>query len=343
MTAPDGFEHARPGEQEYRETWTALSAAERALVVTHANPDADAVASLLVTANLLGRTGAAVIAAVGDGELPENLRFLPGVGRLTPLNKLSIEGVDLVVMVDCADRHRAGPIFEQHQDWFDGHLPLANIDHHVTNARFGATNLVDPISAATCEVLARLIDIVGIAVDAADATCLFTGIQGDTLGLRTPSTTSATLRVSANLLDAGADLDTIVDNLYRVKPFTTVKLWGEILATAKMEGPLVWAQVTPGALRRSGADQSEAEGIVNFIAGSRGALVGALLYQLHGGWRVSLRSIREDVDVSVLAARFGGGGHPRAAGCKLSGGDDARDAFLKDIGEQLSALPAVVP
>jgi len=319
-----------------------ISAARRALVVTHANPDADAVASLLVTAGLLRRAGVEVIAAVGDGEMPENLKFLPGIDTLAAPGQLSIDGVDLVIMVDCADRHRAGPVFEQHRDWFDGRLPIVDIDHHVTNTRFGTTNLIDPLAAATCEVIARLIDVNGISIDADMATCLFTGIQGDTLGLRTPSTTSATLRVSADLLDAGADLDTIVDNLYRVKPFTTVKLWGEILATARMEGPLAWAEVTPGALRRSGADQSEAEGIVNFIAGSNGALVGALLYQLRDAWRVSLRSIREDVDVSALAARFGGGGHPRAAGCKLSGGVEARDAFLQDIREQLDAISSLV-
>lgn len=342
MTTPDGFDHPRPGDADYLQAWATLSGASRALIVTHANPDADAVSALLVTAQLLRRSGAQVIAAVGDGAMPENLTFLPGIDQLAPIVDVTIEGVDLVVMVDCADKHRAGPIFEQHQDWFSGQLPIANIDHHVTNTRFGSMNLIDPIAAATCEVISHLVDVAHLEIDANDATCLFTGIQGDTLGLRTPSTTSTTLRVSADLLDAGADLDRIVDNLYRVKPFTTVKLWGEILATARMEGALVWAQVTPGALRRSEADQSEAEGIVNFIAGSRGALVGALLYQLHGGWRVSLRSIREDVNVAVLAARFGGGGHPRAAGCKLSGGIAARDAFLQDIGEQLSKLPTVV-
>lgn len=340
MASSDGYEPTTPMRRsDFTATWQAAAPARRVVALTHANPDGDAIASVLASTRALEHAGKVVLPAVGDGELPDTLRFLPEAGQLLQPSEISLEGVDLLWIVDCADLGRLGPLHRQHPEWFDGSIPMVNIDHHVTNTRFGVANLVDPEAAATCEVLAMLMHLARVPIDEDLATCLLTGIQGDTLGLRTPSTTARTLRVSADLLEAGADLDTIVDYLFRVKPFSTIKLWGLVLNRAEQRDRLVWSEITEAMLESSQAAAAEGEGIVNFLTGSKGARVGLLLYELPDGWRVSMRSISEDVDVARLAALYGGGGHSRAAGCRLAPGTEARDQFLADIEARVAAMP----
>lgn len=341
MTLGDG-RGAGPGprEEKCQEAWRALSQARSVLLLTHANPDADGIASLLALRHALDTGDRRLQAAVGDGAMPDNLRFLPGTDSLLSPDAIDITDIDLLVLVDCADQQRVGPLYRAHPEWFDGSRPIVNIDHHITNTRFGRVNLIDPTATATCEVLARLFLELDVPITAAIATCLLAGIEGDTLGLRTPSTTSRTLRIAATLLDHGADLDTIVDHLFRVKPFSTVRLWALALSRAVLTGHVVWTEITGEMLRESGARPAEGEGIVNFLAGTKGALVGALFYEQPDGWRVSLRSIREDVDVAALAGRYGGGGHSRAAGCRLQPGLEARERFLNDVEQFLADIAA---
>jgi bifunctional oligoribonuclease and PAP phosphatase NrnA len=308
------------------------------LVVTHAHPDSDAVASVLAMAHLVIAEGKSVLPIVGDGELPETLVFLPGAEWLRDPKSIERAAFDTILVLDCAELHRIGPFYRHHGEWFDGQIPLVSIDHHVTNSGFGAASVVDPTAAATCEILACMVQQLGLTVTPAVATCLATGLYGDTLGLKTPSTTSRTLRVAADLTDYGADTVVIVDHLFRIKPFTTVKLWGLALSRTAMIGSLVWTEITPEMLEQSGAVPAEGEGIVNFIAGTREARASVLLYQNPSGWRASLRAIADNIDVAQLAQLYGGGGHSRAAGCSLAPGIESRDAFLNDISRRISAI-----
>lgn len=320
-----------------------ISSANRVLVFSHANPDADAIASVLSFRHVFETGDRSVVMALGSGTVPETLTFLPHLDEIRTLESVAAGSFDLLVLLDCADRTRAGEIGSDLLDRISGEALIINVDHHVTNTRFGTLNLIDPTAAATCEILTLLYQDLGIDFDAALATTLFAGIQGDTLGLRTPSTTGRTLEASADLLRAGADLDTIVDHLFRIRPFSTLKLWGQALSRAEFGGTLVWTEITPEMLRIAGADESEGEGIVNFLAGTKGARAAALLYQVPDGWRVSMRSLSEEVDVSELAALFGGGGHSRAAGCTLKGGVEARDEFLAVISERIEREPVTLP
>ena len=135
---------------------------------------------------------------------------------------------------------------------------------------------------------------------------------------------------------------TVVDKLFRMKPFSTVKLYGLALSAAQRLGDVVWTELTAEMLAASHAQESEGEGIVNFIAGTEEARVAVLLYRHPDGYRVSMRAIADDVDVSRLAALYGGGGHARAAGCRLPPGEAARDPFLRDIAERVSPHPTRV-
>jgi bifunctional oligoribonuclease and PAP phosphatase NrnA len=316
------------------------SRSSRMLVLSHANPDADAIASILAFQRVFASDSRTVDVAIGPGTIPATLEFLPDLDRIQLIGDLETHEYDLLVLLDCADEGRTGEVGEQIVIELGKRITVVNIDHHVTNREFGDLNIIDPEAAATCEILTLLFEANNVEIDSELATILLAGVQGDTLGLRTPSTTGRTLDVSADLLYAGADLHTIVDYLFRVRPFSTIKLWGQVLYRVSMHGPLVWTEITPEMLEAAGADESEGEGIVNFLAGTAGARAAALLYQKPDGWRVSMRSLADDVDVAELAGLFGGGGHSRAAGCSLEAGIDARNRFLDIVADRIALSPA---
>lgn len=309
-----------------------IRASKRPVILTHANPDADAVASALGMLALCRTLGVEpAMTASGDGALPANLEFLEGAAQLKQINDDALEAADLLILVDCSDPSRLGPIYYRLTDEFERTRPTINIDHHVTNDRAGTLNLVVPEAAATAEIISGLFDALNVEVEPRVATELLAGVYGDTLGLRTPSTTPDTLRIAAELLESGGDLDAIIDSLFRMKPYSTVCLWAEALQRTEWRGSLIWTHVDPGMLERSAADRTEAEGIVNFLAGTIGARAAALLYQESWGWRVSMRTLADDVDVAAVLQRFGGGGHTRAAGARLEPGPESMELFLNQV------------
>lgn len=313
-----------------------LVGVERLVILTHANADADAVASALGMAGICALLGVDPrVVAVGDATLPANLSFITDSERMTRLDTSAIPDADLIMLVDCSDEQRLGPLYYEMADELTRHRPMINIDHHVTNTRFGTFNIVIPAAAATAEIVTGIYDALSLEIDNHQATTLLAGIYGDTLGLRTPNTTPATLHAAATLLELGADLDAIVDALFRLKPYSTVRLWGEALQQTRWQGSLIWTQIDASMLERSAADRSEAEGLVNFLAGTLGARASALLYLEPWGWRVSMRTLADDVNVAEILRGFNGGGHPRAAGARLAPGDHARDEFLLQVARML--------
>jgi phosphoesterase RecJ-like protein len=114
---------------------------------------------------------------------------------------------------------------------------------------------------------------------------------------------------------------------------STVCLWEHALRNVQWTGQLIWTEVTSDVLSACEAVPSEAEGLVNFLAGTEGSRASAILYQTENGWRIGLRSIPPDVDVAAIASEFGGGGHPRAAGCSITGGPEVKAAFLQRVAE----------
>ena len=313
-----------------------LTAAKRVIVPTHQNVDADGLASPLALMHALKPLGIEFLPVVSDGKLPKSLRFLPGVKKALLYGVDALPEFDLICMLDCSDRRRLGGFYEDQPSRIEGDYPIVNIDHHVTNDSYGVVNIVAPEAAATAEIVADLIRYWGINFTKTIAQCLLAGIYGDTLGLRTDATRSRTFRTSADLVDAGANPSTITDELFRFKPASTVCLWEHALGRVEWSGGLIWTEVNFEILHDCGADPSEAEGIVNFLSGTEGSRAAAMLYQNDQGYRVSMRSLSDDVDVAAIASHFGGGGHPRAAGCSVAGGPAERDAFLTQVAELLN-------
>jgi phosphoesterase RecJ-like protein len=313
-----------------------LSAAKRVLIPTHQNVDADGLATPLALMHALKPQGIEIVPVISDGKLPKSLNFLPGVKHALKYGEDELPDFDLLCLLDCSDRRRLASFYEDDPGRVEGDYPIVNIDHHVTNDNYGQVNIVVPQAAATAEVMAELIKYWGIKLTKPIAQCLLAGIYGDTLGLRTDSTSPWTMRTSAELVDAGANPATITDALFRLKPKSTVCLWEHALRKVAWEGKLIWTEVDHEDLSKCGADPSEAEGIVNFLLGTDGSRAAAMLYQTDNGYRVSMRSLSDEVDVAQIASVFGGGGHPRAAGCSVPGGIAERDEFLGRVAELLA-------
>ncbi len=322
-----------------------LRGASLVLLPTHQNVDADGLATPLAIAMGLRQFGVEARALVSDGQVPPSLRFLPEIDEVLAYGRDPLPAYDVLCLADCSDLRRLGGFSADDPGRVDGTVPIVNIDHHVTNSRFGVVNIVEPNAASTAEVAAELVRAWGVELTKPIAQCLLAGIYGDTLGLRTSATTARTMRTAADLVDAGASPEPIVDALFRIKPKSTVCLWERALRNVQWTGSLIWTELTDAIFEECGAGPSEAEGLVNFLAGTEGSLVSAILYANADGWRVSIRSLPEDVDVAVIATEFGGGGHPRAAGCQVKGDEAAKEHFLARVSAMAIAMhrPVSVP
>jgi phosphoesterase RecJ-like protein len=334
------------------ETWTIapadaaaaldlLRGARTVLMPTHQNVDADGLSSPLAMRLALAEYGVDAYPVITDGDFPTNLRFLPGIESVLVYGRDELPSYDVLCLIDCADRRRLGNFAKDDPSRLDGSLPIVNIDHHKTNDRFGAVNIVEPEASSSAEIVAEIFKLWGTEVTRDIARALLAGIYGDTLGLRTPSTTPHTIRAVADLVERGAELEPVVDQLFRLKPRSTICLWEHALHNIRWTGPIIWTEMTQEGFRACGAEMAEAEGIVNFLAGTQGSRVAVILYQNEdqSGWRVSLRGLEKNVDVSAIAAHFNGGGHPRAAGASVEGGEAEKLAFIEQVAAAVAAIP----
>lgn len=317
-----------------------LLSAKNVCLPTHQNVDADGISSALAILEGLRRKGGNGFVVISDGKLPRYLTFLPGSESVVIYGKDELPEFDMLCLVDCSDQRRLGKFYADDPSRIDGDIPIVNIDHHVTNPNFGVVNIVEPRAAAAAEIVADILEVWGIEFDVKLAQVLLAGIYGDTLGLRTDNTTARTMRTAADLVDAGADVAPIVDALFRLKSASTVCVWSRALAGVSWQGSLLWTEVSRSLLADCNADASEAENLVNFLTGTEGSNVSAILYENENGWRVSMRTLTPGVDVAAIAAAFGGGGHPKAAGVQINGGLAEREQFLRRAAEMAAEQAA---
>lgn len=288
-----------------------LAAARQVLLVSHLAPDGDAIGSLLGLKWLLQAQQIDAIAANQDG-VPEFLRFLPGWESV--VQTVSCPGPDLVIALDSSDVQRLGQVVRPDAC---GPLPVINIDHHVTNLRFGTLDLVDGNATSTCEMVYHLARALDWPMSAQAAQCLLTGIVGDTMGFRTANVSPALLSIAQHLMAAGASLSLVNDHLFHRSSLASICLWGKALTAVRLEDRIIWT-VIPVTHRAEcyGVEQSDT-GLASFLVAAQEADVAAVLVQRQdGAVDVGLRAV-PGVDVSQVALHLGGGGHPQAAGCTL--------------------------
>jgi phosphoesterase RecJ-like protein len=293
----------------------ALRGARRLAAVCHENPDADTIGAAVAVSLIAERLGTEHEIVSCDG-IPAAFDYLPNVARVRRRSELR---PDVVVVCDAATRERIGPVAGEPAGWLDEAV-VVNVDHHLSSSHFGHVNLVDPAAAATCEVLVRVVDALGLEIDAQLATALLTGIIRDSQGLSSDATSPETLRVTARLVEAGAPLGDIHRAVLSELPLPTVKLWGRLLAAAQpaMEGRVVYTILEPPMLAETGTRQHDADGAVEFLSNSEGVDITILFRDLAPSEvRVSIRTSAR-VNAIAVAEQFGGGGHARRAGAMLA-------------------------
>lgn len=286
------------------------------LVVSHVNPDGDAVGSLLAVGWILRGLGKQATLALQDA-VPDELRVLPGVDAI-----VSVDGVsgdhECVICVDASSPDRMGAVYRPQLTA----LPLLVIDHHITNTRFGTVNWVAADCASTCQMLVDLADALHAPLGGPLGQCLLTGIVTDTLGFRTNNTTPAVLASAMRLMQAGASLVDITESVLDRRSFGVVKLWGAVLSHARLEDGVLWVTVSQEAMDVSGAAGDDGS-LSSMLIRTTDAEISASFVEKIGengqpAVECSFRA-RRGFDVSRVALGLGGGGHRAAAGCTVVG------------------------
>jgi len=306
-----------------------LASSRHVLCVCHRAPDGDAIGSLLGIGLLLEKHLPQVHVTFHCVDpVPETFHFLPGVFRVQrapatasyPLpGEQPLQGDETIIFLDCAEP-KLTEMQSTHPAFFDGSFQTIVIDHHPMNPRFGTHNFLVPDAASTCEIIVDLAKSWGWSIDADCATCLLTGVYTDTGGLLHSNTTAKVYRTVAELLRVGGRRQAVVTAVFRMAKLSTLRLWGRVLEkiTLTEEGGAISA-VTEGDFRATEAEYSELTGAIDYVNAVPGMRFSLILSERDGKVKGSLRTLRDDVDVSKMAGKFSGGGHKKAAGFALEG------------------------
>jgi phosphoesterase RecJ-like protein len=298
-----------------------IAPGQRVCLTTHVNPDGDGLGSEAGLVHLLRERG---VDAVITNPTPTPPRFgflfedLPGVDRTAEAVK-ELRRADLIIVLDIGDLGRLGMLGETVRT---RGVPVACIDHHVSEGVLPpGPRYLDSGAAATGELVFELAMANGWPLKETAARGLYVAILTDTGGFRFSNTRPRTLRVAAELLEAGVDPEEIYLEVYARAPEGRPRLFAEALQTLVVEPEhgLAWVTVPPGAIERLGVSSDDLDGVVEFPRSIEGVRMALLFREVsQGRVKVSLRSIG-DVDVAAFAKRWGGGGHTKAAGVALAG------------------------
>lgn len=295
-----------------------IKGAKRLCCMCHRNPDGDAIGSITGIAELLTQIAPDTpVKLYCVDPSPPPFAYLSSAARIES-EMQPIEG-DVFIFVDCADP-KLTEYHERFPQIFGGTWSSVCFDHHPTNAGFGTVNFVVPDAASTCEIIVEFAELAGLSLSVETATCLLTGVYTDTGGLLHSNTTPHVYRTVARLLRAGAKHQTMTQQVFRSAKLSTLRLWGRVLEKISVtdEGGAISA-LTERDFLSAGADYSELTGAIDYVNAVPGMRFSLILTERAGKVKGSLRTLRDDVDVSKMAAAFQGGGHKKAAGFAVEG------------------------
>ncbi|MBI3456812.1 MAG: bifunctional oligoribonuclease/PAP phosphatase NrnA [Candidatus Rokubacteria bacterium] len=308
-----------------------IRAGQRFLLLAHLYPDGDVLGSQLGLGLALREAGCRADFACSH-PVPEPFHFLPGAGEVQQW-KEGRGDYDVVVTLDCPDPSRVGGLLEGCRQ---PGTRVLNIDHHGDNRRYGDVSWIEPSASATGEMVYDLLEAMGLPVTPDVAVNLFTAIVTDTGSFRYSNTSPKTFRIAARLVEAGASPADIAIRLYEARHLAGLHLLGRILQQVETnsDGTIAWVVIDRS--QTESPDLLEAEDFITYPRSLRTAKVAVLFRELAGAVKVSLRA-KGEVDVARIAARFGGGGHPNAAGVVLNGDlAQAKELVLGAVGEAVA-------
>ncbi len=294
-----------------------LQTHDHILCTSHVSPDGDAYGSLLGLGWILRYLGKRPVLAMQD-KAPKEFQNLPGIQEIVNANAVGTN-YDLIVALDSSSIDRLGTVYrpELHQ-----HIPLVVIDHHVTNTYFGQLNWVAPDCAATCQMLVYLAEALHVPLTGRLAECLLTGIVTDTLCFRTSNTDARVLEAAMRLMQGGANLAAITQRTLNQRSFNLFKLWGLVLQHTHLEAGVIWVTVSREQFKRAGDISSDGQLSSTLITAVEADISATFTEKLDEKGRTMVECsfrAKPGFTVGALALELGGGGHPAASGCTLSG------------------------
>jgi phosphoesterase RecJ-like protein len=323
---------AENGDRSSREhVLDELRGSEKLVVVTHENPDGDALGSLIATQEILTALGKDSVMFIDSHEFP-----LPYEYRFFPLSGLVSEppaDIDdrTIVFLDCGNLER-----NPAEAFRRPGAHILNIDHHHDNTRFGTVNHVVPDASCTAEIIYDLMGALGVAPTPTIADALYVGLITDTGRFMYQNTGPGAHEMAAQLIEAGVDVQEIYRHVYEDVPYGKLALLARGLANVRRfdDGRLTVTQLSESDFAASDAEESYSEGVIDHLRAVKGTAVAALIRDrigdADGARKVSLRASDERVDVSAIARAQGGGGHRQAAGFTTSMALDDLVGFLRD-------------
>lgn len=316
-----------------------LQGAGRILVPMHVGPDGDSLGCTLAFAHALKMRGFDAVVVSSD-PIPDVYAPFYNAEDVFVGDNPPGPPATHIACLDISDPVRTGGFYTANEAAFKGEngVKILNMDHHATNLRFGELQLLDVGAAACAEQVAVALNELGWAVDAEIARYVLLGIVTDTLGFRTPSTTSRSLKIASHMMERGGNLYEITEQVFNTRPLSTVLLWSLALGGVKVaaDGRVIYAHVTPKMLEDAGAKEEELEGLSSYLSTVTGKVkVAAVLKERDDlTTRASIRS-RPGVDVAKIARKFGGGGHTQAAGATIPAIDGEADRLFVEACESV--------
>jgi len=291
------------------------------LLVTHTGPDGDAIGSLIAMGLALDTLNKQ-ITLYSESPIPAVYRFLPSINRV--VSHINTADYEAAIILDCGELERVG---EAAADI--SRIPLIiNIDHHISNTGFGDYQLIDTSACATAEIVYHIIKEMGVPIDKAIGTSIYTGILTDTGSFRFSNTNRAAFTICEEMVNLGIDPYNIAQHVYGAYSLGRIKLLNLALDSIEISdnGKLSIMTVTQDMLEKTNTRPEDVDGFINYARGIKNIKVAALVQEhcndkeQSNGCRNLNVSLRSDgtVDVAEIAAAFGGGGHFSAAGFKTN-------------------------
>jgi len=284
-------------------------------IVGHVRPDGDCIGSQLALALALKNEGKDVT-CWNEDLVPDKLRFLDAQ-KMFDLPKLGRK-FDCVIATDCASFERLGKV----RECIGERNVFINIDHHTSNTRYADLNWIASKEPSAGELIYRLLKAANWPITRPIADCLFTAVSTDTGSFQYASTTPATFNVASHLVERGADLDRISQEVYQSFPLARVQLLRHVYNKFRLthDSRTAYFWLKKRDYTRTGAGRDDSEGLIDHIRAIEGVVVACVFEEMEPELtRISLRSKSGDVDVNQIAGQFGGGGHPAAAGARIPG------------------------
>lgn len=306
-------------------------------ITYHVSPDGDAVGSALALLNglkLLNKDAYLISKDI----ISENLQFLKGSNEANGLITKHLSGTDLVVVVDCGNFERISAELKE----FKGNI--INLDHHISNDKYGELNYIDINAAATAEIIFELLETMGINFDKVNedlyeiGTCLYTSLVTDTGGFRHSNVTSRTHRIASKLKEIGVNNTYIYQSLFDNNSFEKIRLIGKSINNMELllDRKVSFIKIPKSYGEELNIEIGDTSDIISFGLQIKGVEVSVLIKETENGSKASLRS-KNQIDVRKIAEKLGGGGHVKAAGITMNGLnlDEAKDKILEQIEKEL--------